>query len=685
MQTTERTPSATSPQYSHSPLDSPYKSLPIAPASAERTTRSPKEYQHTVYGSQYVNRQSSTDELQKALKANARSKMQRTSSRDIARTPSQSNINKSSSTEESLNSLKPLSRKVSFSERTRSLTRKFPFMKDFEDVRTTNDLRAEHRSTDRHLSPESGIRTPMSNTQSPRSPQSERSVSGTAGGSTARSSQRSFEPHLVNSRGSTSPSNRNAHLSTSTRSNSAGSGSIQRLNSIMARPKVVTISSSSSGTGSPSHPVLKSIQAREVRFCNTAPDSPVKSAPKDLPLRHYKSYESLPAIDGQDTIDSMITSLAARPTSARDSSSTKNASARGSLGGVLEDKSSTTAPVSGLHSREPSSIQQQDSETPAQLPPTSAELAGNQTQASSVYSPDGPISTPYSFSLSPYTTLLSPVPAQSSAAPSPLRVAAKAPFERVAPTSEAPMASVEEQKTAPKDPASEAPIAITEEQASVPNDPAYIPISTIPMTAYTSTIVPGNTPPRSPSPLEVLTSATVSGPEPDINPYDISRSDATTPLSTKITSTAAPAAEKVPVHQARPVTPLSRPTFSPFPSPRPLTASSRSQTLHNGFASPPLSTPGTLAIVSTHAYTNNDALATDKGSRSPWKKVFGHGIGKSIGSMGRGHKKNRSDAGTGSEPPMMASEAKKGRAGDDGFMGAGKEGVWISRKNFLRT
>ncbi|MCJ1474133.1 hypothetical protein MMC13_002791 [Lambiella insularis] len=670
LQSTERSyssgskPFTTSSRHSQSPSDSSPKSLPVAPTTTEGVTRTPRANQHAISGSQHVSRQTSTDELQKALKASARSKLRRSSSREVAWTPSQSNTNSTSPTEGPGSSSKPLSRRVSFSKRTRSLTRRIPFMKESEDVNGASESRSQSLSISGHLSPQSGSRTPMSNAQSPRTPQSEWSVSENAGASPARSSRRSAEPPLMDSRRSASPANASVHLSTSTRSDSTGSSSVKRLNSIMARPKVVTINSSSSATGNASHPVLKTIQAREVRFSTTAPDSTVKSAQKDLPLRHYRSQESLPALDQRDTIDSKISSTPIRTSSIRDSSSTKSASARGSLGSVLEDQSSTKTPASGQHSRQPSSTHRQDTQTAAQPPPPSAETMRDTTLASSVHSPDNPTSSPYSFSLSPYTTMLSPVPAQSSAAPSPLRVANK------------PSLEVSE-------PASNAPEAVPAEQTPASQDPAYIPVSAVPITAYTSTIAPQNSLPRPSSSLEVLTSATVSGPEPDINPYDIPRSDTTTPISTKPATTAAPA-EKVSIPQSPPLTTPSRPTFSPFPSSRPPTASSRSQVLHNGFSSPGLSPPRTFAIVSTSNYSKDEALPLEKGSKSPWKKVFGHGIGKSIGSMGRGHRKNRSDISVSSERPMTSDTTNR-RGGDDGFLGAGKEGVWISRKNFLKT
>ena len=568
-------------------------------------------------------------------------------------------------------SSKPPSRRVSFTERTRSITRKIPFVRDSEDVKQAKDSQIQDHKAGGHLSPYIGVRSPAPDTRRSRSPRNERSISrheyalndGTSHGSMYRDSGRSATSVNLIPSSSGSPK-------------SAGDapGSIQRLNSIMARPKVVTINSSSSGNGNPVNSVLKNVQAREVRFSNTAPASPVRSSPRDLPLRHYRSQETLPLSQTQNSNDPNASKLPKRARSVLGSSSAKSF-ADGLLSSPPETQLLSVRSAEKQHSRQPSSIQEiqeEDVELPAE--PVSAELPGDVTQPSSVYSPDGPTSSKFSLSLSPSIdpNSLSPVPAHSSAAPSPLHIATKSTHDVA--------------KIPPGDPeiAVEAPQTLPDTSVLPINDSAYLlPRSAVALTAFSSTIAPSSSLPRPDTPPEALTSATVSGPEPDINPYDISRSSTPLTISIAKSLTASRTAEHDPQVQSNTTVIPAKPTFSPFPSPRPTTATSRSQMLYNNFPSPPPTTPRALAIVSTRDFVH-EPQASDQGSKSPWKKVFGLGIGKGIGSMGRGHKKNRSEVHIGSDRPRT-SDGKKRRGGDDGFLGTGKEGVWISRKNFLKT
>ena len=589
-------------------------------------------------------------------------------SKDITRKSSHSNVNKPTPSSESS---KPPSRRVSFSERTRSITRKIPFVRDSEDVQETNDSRIQDHNAGGHLSPYSDIRSPISDTRGSRSPRSERSVSRNEYAVNDDASQRSL--HRDSGRSATSV-NLISSLSGSPKSASDAPGSIQRLNSIMARPKVVTINSSSSGIGNPVNSVLKNVQAREVRFSNTAPASPTRSATRDLPLRHYRSQENLPPSQTQSSIDPNFSKPPKRARSVRGSSSAKNF-ADGLPGSPPEPQLLSVRSAEKQHSRQPSSIQEiqeEDVELPAE--PVSAELQGDVTQSSSVYSPDGPTSSKYSLPLSPYSDAngLSPVPAHSSAAPSPLHIAAKSTHDVA--------------KNALEDPekVAEAPQTLLDPLVLPVNDSAYLlPRSAVALTAFSSTVAPSSSLPRPDTPPEALTSATVSGPEPDINPYDISRSSTPLTVSTVKPPNSSRMAEHDPTVPSNTAATPSKPTFSPFPNPRPTTATSRSQMLYNNFPSPPPTAPRALAIVSTRDFVH-EPQASDQGSKSPWKKVFGLGIGKGIGSMGRGHKKNRSETNIGNDRPRT-SDGKKRRGGDDGFLGTGKEGVWISRKNFLKT
>ncbi|MCJ1399252.1 hypothetical protein MMC11_002454 [Xylographa trunciseda] len=664
--------SATSPRYSLSPPDSPRKPLPTAPATIDQVSNKIRNNNATISDSEPFENPRSIDDIQQTLKASARSQLQRTTSREISRKSSRSNVIKQSPTSESS---KPLSRRVSFSERTRSITRKIPFVRDSEDTKGNNDAPIQDYKVGGHLSPYNGARSPMSDTQGSRSPRSERSVSRNESRPNDNAYQSSV--HRDSGRSATSVSLISS-LTGSPKSTGDAPGSVQRLNSIMARPKVVTINSSSSGNGNLVNPVLKNVQAREVRFSNTTPGSPTRPTTRDLPLRHYRSQESLPLAHTQSNVDSNISSLTKRAASVRESSSAKH-SPNELPGHLPEPQFLSVRSAEKQHSRQPSSIQEiqeEDVELPAE--PVSAELPGGVTPSSSRYSPDGPTSSKYSLSLSPYIngTALSPVPAHSSAAPSPLHIATKSKHDTTKNALDNPEPVTETPREAPQTTPDASVLAV--------KDPAYLlPRSAIPLTAFSSTIAPSNSLPRPDTPPQALTSATVSGPEPDINPYDISRSSTPLTISTAKPPTIVRAAEQDPVLQPAVANAASKTTFSPFPSSRPTTATSRPQMLYNNFPSPPPTTPRALAIVSTRDFANEPQTG-DQGSKSPWKKVFGLGIGKGIGSMGRGHKKNRSEVNIGSDRPRT-SDGKKHRGGDDGFLGTGKEGVWISRKNFLKT
>ena len=90
------------------------------------------------------------------------------------------------------------------------------------------------------------------------------------------------------------------------------------------------------------------------------------------------------------------------------------------------------------------------------------------------------------------------------------------------------------------------------------------------------------------------------------------------------------------------------------------------------------------------------------GRSSPWKKVFGPLVGGGGGGGGgRGHRKSKSEkvvvvpAGKGigvgvwegrKMGKVRTREHVEGGAGPGGeFMGVGRDGVWISRKNFVKT
>ena len=94
------------------------------------------------------------------------------------------------------------------------------------------------------------------------------------------------------------------------------------------------------------------------------------------------------------------------------------------------------------------------------------------------------------------------------------------------------------------------------------------------------------------------------------------------------------------------------------------------------------------------AKTSDDTTREKKG----WKKIFRGGVGKpdkqingASGNKETKQKKKRDD-GNNTEPSQVygvgrGAQSVDGRIGDGGkdYMGLGKDGVWISRKNFLKT
>jgi len=119
----------------------------------------------------------------------------------------------------------------------------------------------------------------------------------------------------------------------------------------------------------------------------------------------------------------------------------------------------------------------------------------------------------------------------------------------------------------------------------------------------------------------------------------------------------------------------------------------------DGEASPPPPGPGARSMTNLRSHQTNgreeDVVAKKKG----WKKVFGGGTKSKKPSnseglgirMGRKSKKGKTNVDdgilTGSGPVNGVGEG--GGAGgiqtEQGFVGMGKDGVWISRKNFLKT
>lgn len=99
--------------------------------------------------------------------------------------------------------------------------------------------------------------------------------------------------------------------------------------------------------------------------------------------------------------------------------------------------------------------------------------------------------------------------------------------------------------------------------------------------------------------------------------------------------------------------------------------------------------------------TNLGIAGEEEAKRKGWKKVFGGTIkgGKRMDREKSGKKKADvpSRVRWGRDPVVntngngsvnaggKSGGGSAGKGGDEGFVGMGKDGVWISRKNFLKT
>ena len=717
---------ATSPR-SSSPPQSPRKALPSALVKVEKATKADKPGKHIKLGLKYNMDHSFEQDVKDTLQANARLQLLRSSSNNTSKPNGRyagqesptaaaaaalyaydTDSGKPTSISDVSTSVKIPSRKVSFAERTRSLTRKIPFVKESGDSKHSFRSPTDQKKGQGH-SP--GARTSLSGARTPGSTHSVQSESRTE--NTPRFPP-PVNPHVLDGGRVVLPTEITLSPLTSSKSGSPKQISGQYISSSKERPKVVTITSDRNVKRTP--PVLKDIQVRGNRISSTAPASPSRITSKDLPLRHYHSQEILSPPSQSANEVSKLTKVLRRVSSVRESSSNKFTPAAGSSVYSPEDQLSSAYPFGSLQSNQPSSVYPAELQAtkasvvyPVELqsnPPSStyisadqpsAELPasvviGRQTESSSIYSPDGPASSLYSLSLSPYTTNLSPAPAASSAAPSPLRIGTKL---ISAPPNSTPLGLVYLPQPAiptttfetpePSDLEASDHISVTLNRSATPPEPAHAE-----MPDNTSVALRKGTA----TPPETLVSATVSGPEPDINPYDVPRSNTTTPRSVLYPAISTPTVDDKEVISVTTIAAPLRPQFSPFPSPQVSTFAHTQPLAHGRLASPSLLTPGGLPVNFNRDFSQGETSSIDKTPRSPWKKVFGNGISMGLGSKGRGHRKSRSagvnlavvDGRPESKGGLRrgASDGKSG-AMENGFMGAGKEGVWISRKNFLKT
>ena len=713
-----------SPRYSSSPPESLRKALPQAPVNVEKAIKAEKPGKHIKLGLKYNMDHSFEQDVKDTLQANARLQLMKSSSNNTSRpnglyagqeSPTvaaaaalyayDTESGKPSSIPDVSASVKTPSRKVSFAERTRSFTRKIPFVKESGDSKNSLRTATNQKKLQGHPS---GSKTPLSGARSPGSTYSIQSETRTEN---TTMFPPPVDPHILDGGRVVLPAEINLSPLMSPNSGSPKQIPGQYISSTTERPKVVTIKSDKSVKRA--HPVLKDIQVRGNRISSTAPASPSRTTSKDLPLRHYRSQEVLSPPSQSANEISKLPKVLRRVSSVRESSSNKLTPAAGSSVYSPEGQPSSLYPFGNLQSNQPFSVYPAELQAtkdlvyPAELqsdPPSSiyrlvdqpsAELpasVGRQTESSSIYSPDGPPSSLYSISLSAYTSNLSPAPAASSAAPSPLRIGSKSISAPPASTPLLPdylpqpaIPTTTFETPEPSEVEASDHISLAVNRSTSPTEPSH---AELPDSA--SVILPQDpaTPP------ETLVSATVSGPEPDINPYDVARSNTATPRSVLYPAISTPTFDDKEVISVTTIIAPPKPQFSPFPSPQVSTFSHVQPLTQGHLASPSLQTPGGLPVTFNRDFSQGETSSMDKAPRSPWKKVFGNGLSMGLGSKGRGHRKSRSAGGnlavvdvrseSRSGLKRGASDGKNGGMGN-GFMGVGKEGVWISRKNFLKT
>ena len=533
-------------------------------------------------------------------------------------------------------------RRVSFKERTHSFARKIPLFKDQDGAESPDSLPIQMPPA--RSSPQStGASSPMSDPWrlSPLIGQKEKKRP--AQNNTPEPESTVKEAENVLTKAITYPTDKSFSPLEYPRSANSPASSVHSLHSIDSNPGHTTVlvatHTASEGRLMQAHPLLRDIRVKEVRFSTTAPGSPLKPTIRDLPLRHYHSQDALPL-----TSDRGSKTKGSTPPKRTSSLSVKQAP--------------SFAPLTG------SSVY-----TPESQPSTELPIQG---QSSSTYSPEAPSASVYSNS--PLATGTSQPHTQSSAAPSPLRVRLKnslsgpksAPLE----LTRLPLPAL---SPAGSPSATPPPIAWRKD---VP-----MPISTATRDAATATTDDSIN--ETESDDEIEASATLHqasfAPSPSSHKHKISD----TSLIDYLVSTPA-SASPIPTNSIASTQASAKTTTTTA------SAKYRMLQLHSKpIPSPVARAPQAGSIPTTpRSHLTNDAHSDrHSGKSSPWRKVFG-----SSHSTSTPHRRSKSEKEKVIIIPTkkleeLRSKHRKGNAStsDAGFLGMGKDGVWISRKNFLRT
>ncbi|KAL9111491.1 MAG: hypothetical protein Q9187_007920 [Circinaria calcarea] len=632
------------------PLQSPRKPLPRAPSDTlpqpqlhdDSSTRLNKgTVQQPKHESVHIPKSNSTRKLKK--KSSKDIEMLNTSLQGRAELPGNTvardkPLNLAEQANPSQPSKQP-SRRVSISERTRSLTRKLSFFKDYEELDSLSPLPIQGRGPEGTTSRTAGKSSPKLNAEH----------LGSSGRQVRRSSSPSgnleFIDQMKRSIDSHTTAEATASVSAETKFSqlqypeSASSVPSRRksIGSPVGGGSIPVPSEITNRSPNDNHPLLRDIRPKEVRFMSNAAGSPLKPTLRDLPLRNYRSTEVL----------------------SRESSRQKDhgPSAAKRTSSLHVGQSPSFMPKSG------SSVYSSEAKSPTPYPP--------REQPSSNYSPNGLPSS--LFSNSPAPVALSPPPAQSSAAPSPLRLRLRNSF------------------SGPKS----APLELTH----------------LPLPALSPTNSPGTTPPPVVRHRSLLPSMT---PHPDSNTNSETTINASTtqhqasfakaPSSHNHTSSIS--SDLMDFLRSTPAASYDTPSTSIPPESPPSTQGSARTSATNTsapfrahyFHSQPFSipTPRTPNGLPTapHPLVSQDGTTVDRtsGKSSPWRKVFGGGGGSFVGG-GKGHRKTISEkviiVPKGKElrkkthRPGSVGTGGGGASGEAGFTGMGKDGVWITKSNFL--
>ena len=544
-------------------------------------------------------------------------------------------------------SSKPPGRRVSFKERTHSIARKIPLFKDQEEAESPNSLPIQILTPKRSSPQSTGGSSPMSDPWrlSPLNGQKEKRLSRQKSAPLPDSSSNQPEKFLTES-GQT-PTDTSFSPLEYPRSANSPTSSLHSLHSVDSKSGHTTVlvatHKATEGRLVQAHPLLRDIRVKEVRFSTTAPGSPLKPTIRDLPLRHYHSQDALPLMSDRNNQQK----------------------------GPIPPK--RTSSLSAKHAPSFSPLTGSSVYSPKSQPSTELPIQG---QSSATYSPEELSASLYSDS--PLTTGQTLPPAQSSAAPSPLRVRLKNDLSepKSAPPELTRLPLPALSPTASPSDATPPPIALRKD----------VPTSTSAVTRDAATATNDDSNNEAESEDEILLSATLHqasfAPSPSSHKHKMSD----TSLIDYLVSTPA-SASPIPAKSIASSTQASAKTSTTTAS-----AKYRMLQLH----SKPISSPVTRAPISIpttpRSHMTDDAhphLDRHNSKISPWRKVFGTSNSSSTSTP---HRRSKSEKEKVIIIPTkkleeLRSKHRKGNAStsDAGFLGMGKDGVWISRKNFLKA